>query len=157
MTLGKKAIAEVKALEDRKGRLTPAQVVEAAKNKQSALHRCFQWDDTKAAASYRLQQAGEVIRQVRLVIVVEEREVSVSNYVRDPNRPASVQGSINITKVKPVDILEVLKTEVDNIEILINRTLGIASAHKDNVSDSFGMVLTTLLVDLDTARTYLEK
>lgn len=56
------------------GRLTPHDVVVAAENKRHVLHRFFEWDDEKAANSYRLEQAREIVRIVR----VEER----------PNMPA---------------------------------------------------------------------
>ena len=42
--------------------LRPIDIVEYAKNKKTALHKCFEWDDTKAAHEYRLWQARELIR-----------------------------------------------------------------------------------------------
>ena len=50
-----------------KGRLTPSAVVEAARNPRSALHKIFEWDDAKAAQSWRLEQAREIIRVVRVI------------------------------------------------------------------------------------------
>ncbi len=44
------------------GLLHAEQVIEFAKNPETALHREFEWDDTEAAAKYRLQQARQVIR-----------------------------------------------------------------------------------------------
>lgn len=48
------------------GRLTPSAVVEAARNARSPLHRHFEWNDAKAAQSYRLDQAREIIRVIRV-------------------------------------------------------------------------------------------
>lgn len=48
------------------GRLTSKAVVEAAKDPRNALHKHFEWDDTKAANSYRLDQARFLIRAVRV-------------------------------------------------------------------------------------------
>lgn len=31
---------------------------------ESELHKCFEWDDTKAARKYRLNQAGDIIRML---------------------------------------------------------------------------------------------
>lgn len=58
-------IAELKriALENG-GELKPEAVVEAARAETSPLHRQFDWDDTKAAANWRLQQARQLIRVV---------------------------------------------------------------------------------------------
>lgn len=36
------------------GRLTPAEVLEEARNPESPLHDQFTWDDTEAAEKYRL-------------------------------------------------------------------------------------------------------
>jgi len=48
------------------GRLTPTAVVEAARNTRNPLHRHFEWDDAEAAASYRLDQARQIIRVIRV-------------------------------------------------------------------------------------------
>jgi len=44
--------------------LTPKAVVEAASKPRHPLHRYFEWDDAKAAASYRLDQARTLIRSI---------------------------------------------------------------------------------------------
>lgn len=44
------------------GLLRPEDVVKFARNKRSALHGEFEWDDSKASAEYRLWQARQVIR-----------------------------------------------------------------------------------------------
>jgi hypothetical protein len=44
------------------GILRSSDVVKFARNPKTALHKRFEWDDTKAAEQYRLQQAGHLIR-----------------------------------------------------------------------------------------------
>jgi len=44
------------------GLLRPEDVVKFARNKRTALHSEFEWDDAKASAEYRLEQARKVIR-----------------------------------------------------------------------------------------------
>jgi hypothetical protein len=44
------------------GLLRPEEVVKFARNKRTALHQEFEWDDAKASAEYRLEQARKVIR-----------------------------------------------------------------------------------------------
>lgn len=46
------------------GVLKPEDVVEFARNKRTALHDRFTWDDTEAAAAWRLEEARRVIRVV---------------------------------------------------------------------------------------------
>jgi hypothetical protein len=53
---------------ENKGRLNPADVVEAARQRRSELHAFFTWDDAEAAEAHRLDQARAIIRAV---IVVE--------------------------------------------------------------------------------------
>lgn len=48
------------------GKLTPSAVVDAARDKKSALHPFFEWDDVTAAEAYRLDQARSLIRVVRV-------------------------------------------------------------------------------------------
>jgi hypothetical protein len=48
-------------------RLTPEQVVEDARPKDSPTHRYFEWDDAIAAGKYRLSQAGHLLRNVCVV------------------------------------------------------------------------------------------
>lgn len=53
---------------------TPAQIVDAARDPESELHKCFEWRDDVAAEKYRIQQARQVV--CHLVIretVIEER------------------------------------------------------------------------------------
>lgn len=56
---------ELEKIERRsKGKLKPHMIVMAASSKKSKLHKCFEWDDTKAAAKYRLTQAREMLRKI---------------------------------------------------------------------------------------------
>lgn len=51
---------------------SPEQIVEAAKNKKSELHKCFTWDDTVAAKKWREHQARMLVAQ--LVIRTEAKD-----------------------------------------------------------------------------------
>lgn len=48
------------------GTLTPALVVDIARDPGHPLHNRFEWDDTVAAEKYRQVQAGELIRAVKV-------------------------------------------------------------------------------------------
>jgi hypothetical protein len=62
------------------GNLTPRQVVDAARNQRHVLHRHFEWDDAVAAESFRLEQARNLIRIVR-VEDVETQEGSTRAFL----------------------------------------------------------------------------
>ncbi len=49
------------------GVLKPADVVRFARNKSTALHSRFCWDDTEAAKRYRLWQARDIIASVTFI------------------------------------------------------------------------------------------
>lgn len=82
------------------GRLTPDAVVEAASEPDSPLHPCFEWDDTEAAARYRLDQARTLIRSVRVVVRTDTREVSTVYYLRDPEQRGDEQGYVSLPRLR---------------------------------------------------------
>lgn len=63
----KEALDEI-AQSDSHGRLQAKVIVERAKARSSVLHKCFTWDDTKAGALYRLEEARGLIRSYSVVI-----------------------------------------------------------------------------------------
>lgn len=74
----------LKELYEKNGkRLRPEDVIKDAKRKTSPLHAYFEWDDSKAAHQYRLNQARQLIREVRIKIEYTEHAVSAPVYVQD--------------------------------------------------------------------------
>lgn len=65
---GDAVLAEMDAIMREHGSLLrPVDVVEYARNPETALHECFEWDDGKAAEKFRLFQARQLIRvRIRL-------------------------------------------------------------------------------------------
>lgn len=58
-------VAELRRLAaENGGILKPEAVVDAARDDESPLHSQFEWDDTEAAAAYRLYQARHLIARV---------------------------------------------------------------------------------------------
>lgn len=58
---------QLQAIYDGHGKLTPAIVVDEARDESHPLHTRFEWDDAAAGESWRRQQAHELIRSVRVV------------------------------------------------------------------------------------------
>jgi hypothetical protein len=71
-----------------RGRLDPKDVVEVARNPKSVLHDTFNWNNDEAAEQWRLQQARQLIRSVKIERVENTegpRSVRfVRQYVHDP-------------------------------------------------------------------------
>ena len=72
---------ELEALRKKHGGALAAEVVvEFAKNKKTALHSRFCWDDTDAAHRYRLWQARDIIASVRFT-PSDTKDLNVRAYV----------------------------------------------------------------------------
>ena len=65
-----KADAQKVADEIGNDRISPAEVLEKARDVNSELHKCFEWNDSIAAEKYRLQQA----RGILINLVYKEKE-----------------------------------------------------------------------------------
>lgn len=87
-----KIASALKAIEDREGRLTPAAVLDVARDKASVLHSEFEWNDGVAAEQWRLEQARRLIRSVTVNVTVNRISTPVPCYVRDPERDGKLQG-----------------------------------------------------------------
>ena len=104
----RKAIREELQTLVKDGRLIPEDVVDAAKNPNSSLHTYFTWDDTEAAAAFRLQEARALIKRVRVSVVrTDESVVHVPSFIRLPQGAGYQNISVMITN-KPDHIGTVL-------------------------------------------------
>ena len=68
------AAKELCDIQKKHGSLTPDVVVKEAKKKRSPIHDCFEWDDTTAAAKYRVEQAKYLIRTIEVVFTGDDDE-----------------------------------------------------------------------------------
>ena len=98
-------IAEIlQALSDaNNGKLTPEQVLQAAKDPESPLHDQFVWDDQKAAHKQRLDTARHLIRSVKYFFKKETLVIKVPIYVRDPELEKKEQGYVDVRTIKSDD------------------------------------------------------
>ena len=76
----------LQAILDNRGTLTPSVVVEEASDESHPLHSRFKWDDAEAAHSWRLEQAAQLIRSVKVTreAVTDDgqvREITVRAFV----------------------------------------------------------------------------
>lgn len=73
--------------------LTPEHVVDAARDAQHPLHHRFEWSDVEAGRSYRLEQARDLIRTVKIRYAESDTEVKevrafvASRTGADPHKP----------------------------------------------------------------------
>ena len=76
----------LQAIYDQAGELTPGLVVDTARDPKNPLHSCFEWDDTVAAEKYRIVQAGQLIRSVKVVYEAPKGPSTMRAFV--PVRPS---------------------------------------------------------------------
>jgi hypothetical protein len=81
----KKCFAEIAKLPVK----TKEGVVEFARNKHTELHKCFEWDNEKAAENYRLEQARLILRSIIVIETdVDDQELKIrafSQYTPEKN------------------------------------------------------------------------
>lgn len=94
-----KCYSEILELEN----ITPSEVLERARDEKSELHKCFEWDDSKAAEKYRTIQAGDVIRA--LYIVHKDEEVA----------PVRVLSRTSSSSYQPTRTFLTNENEYDNL------------------------------------------
>jgi hypothetical protein len=99
-------------IRDDRGDLTPAIVVEVARDPEHPLHPHFDWDNDSAAEKYRLHQAGQLLRvtfkpdptkptHLRAFVAIKGEDSPQSSYVptesamADPFMRALVLRSMN--------------------------------------------------------------
>lgn len=83
--LTKKQKRELGELKSKSGNLKAEEVVEFAKDPKTALHKRFTWDDTKAAAKWRLEQARGIIR-VYVIVHAETQKKCKAFISLSPDR-----------------------------------------------------------------------
>ena len=62
----------LQGLKEKHGELDKYILLEDSRAEDALLHNCFEWDDTKAAEGYRLNQAQSFITNITCVVVDDE-------------------------------------------------------------------------------------
>ena len=117
-------------LESKNGRLTPEDVIMAARNPKSPLHGEFQWDKDKAAHAHWIEQARALIRSVRVVIIEDRREIATYHYVRDPAAEHDEQSYVSLERLRdePENAKKMIIAEFSQAEAVLKRAENLADA-----------------------------
>jgi hypothetical protein len=112
------------------GRLTPAAVVEDAKDPDSPLHGYFEWDAQKAAYAYWIEQARTLITSVQVVQRTDSTTVRTVYYVRDPSASQKEQGYVSTETLRSdADMArEALVAEFSRVADMLRRARELAAA-----------------------------
>lgn len=78
----------IRKLAAKHGHLTPRIVLAEASKKTSPIHKHFCWDDTRAARNFRLIQASELIRKIKVTYAIgENRSVTIRAFHNVADEP----------------------------------------------------------------------
>lgn len=136
----RQAIAE---LADANGVVTSKAVFEAARSPNSILHHEFEWDGDKAIVALGMQRAAELIRSVRVEIVVQSHKIVAPYYVNDP-RDSQTGVYQPLATVKNDETMKrgVLINEISRIEAAIKRASAISGVL--DLSSEFEQMMTAV-------------
>lgn len=73
-------LKELRYIEENNGELTPAMLVEASRDTRSVLHQYFEWNNQKAADSWRMQQARMLLGNIQVKVVKEGKPIRMQAY-----------------------------------------------------------------------------
>ena len=97
--------------------ITAEEVLNRARNVDSELHKCFEWDDSIAGEKYRLQQAQNILRMLVFYPTVESKQpVRVFSYTTETKYKPTVQMVVNIDEYQ-----ELLKRAKQELQAFRNK------------------------------------
>ena len=139
-----RVVETLEALQNQHGQLAPEVVVEAAQDQDSPLHNYFEWSDEIAGHAFRIEQARQLIRSVRVELTVHSRTVNVVQYVHDSRALPKESGYVAIEQVTPAGLAtQTLEAEFQRIQGVVERAIGIAQGL--DLEKDFRQRLRTLL------------
>jgi hypothetical protein len=74
------AAGELSRLQNIYGTLSPEMLVKEAMDPNSIFHPIFEWNDTKAAYGYRIQQARVLLNNLRINVISDGESTEISVY-----------------------------------------------------------------------------
>lgn len=103
---------QLQAIYDERGELTPRAVVESATPRNHPLHGFFEWDNKVAGEKYRLHQAEEMIRSVRVTYTNQSGEVQRIRWWHPVRETTQVYDPLDVIANDPVS-MQVLLRQAD--------------------------------------------
>ncbi len=120
---------------ERGSTITATDVVNTARNPRSVLHTCFEWKDSVAGEKYRIHQARNLIRLVRVEIRTSTTVLYAPRLIRDPEVPRNVQGYRDVMGAKKKQQDRMLAYEISRAIAHVNRvcTFGLSLGREAEV------------------------
>jgi hypothetical protein len=125
--LAMKKAKAVAACKDKRGRISPATLIEHARDPNHVCHNEFPWDDAEAARLHRLTIAARIIREVKFVVEYESVSLVAPVYVSDPSGIGSAYVETATIASSHVKARRVLDDELARIRGAIHRAMALAA------------------------------
>ena len=75
---------------------TPVDIVNAARDSSTELHKCFEWDDSKAAELYRIKQAVNIVGHL---VIEQPTKTKEHPEIRVYYKPEKSSGYVETRKI----------------------------------------------------------
>lgn len=96
--------------------ISAEELLDRARDKNTELHKCFEWDNDKAAEKYRLQQARQVLNSLVFIPVeTSEQPVRIYSYTPETKYKPTIQMVVNLDEY--ANLLKQAKHELDAFKI----------------------------------------
>lgn len=118
----------IEACADKFGRIDPDRVWQAARDPKHVLHKEFPWDLETAARQRWRARACELIREIRVIVVIEDRKIAAPAYVHDPREllPSAYIKTMRVAKDEDLAERNLLE-ELARIEGAVVRARSLAA------------------------------
>ena len=150
MGVSAEVVAAVIALEDSRGRLDPNRVIEVAADTESPLHGCFEWDDSVAGQKWRLEQARELIREIRVEVIYQQVPVNVIRYVHNPDNDVNQCGYISTPRITRANKALVMLAELERVAAVLHRALQYATVETSALPRGMADTLQRMETDMES-------
>ena len=99
--------------------ISAEELLERARQDDTELHKCFEWDDAVAGEKYRLQQARQVLNSLVFIPVEEsEQPVRIFSYTQETKYKPTIQMVVNLDEYQK--LLAQAKRELASFRVKYN-------------------------------------
>lgn len=86
-------------LSEKRGRITPRELIEDGRKRESPLHDYFEWDDEFAASEYRVEQARYLLRSITIKREEDEKEIRAFHNVIIKSENVEERAYASVTRI----------------------------------------------------------
>jgi len=122
-------VEETERVKAKHGKLTGRLLLEESREESAPLHCAFEWDDSKAAEKYRINQAGQLIVSVRILTEEEPKKgvlthikVESSSAFETPNQVVSQEDKYVEALLKYQASIEAFRRDIEHLKRLAGDT-----------------------------------